>query len=158
MSNMKKIIGYCSSQLDEIPNLIRGLGGGEQGFSLPFSLTISQIVVMFTIILPGLFILPITNGLLDFLPKYGKYTIVFFIHVGFPAVFGFFIGQKSIENMNIVKYAKVYLTTKFNETSDYVGREELDNKKLYKLRKKVVVRTFSDFRIDKEGNNLWRKD
>ncbi|HGO4536002.1 TPA: hypothetical protein ACK087_002721 [Staphylococcus aureus] len=151
MSNMKKIIGYCSSQLDEIPNLIRGLGGGEQGFSLPFSLTISQIVVMFTIILPGLFILPITNGLLDFLPKYGKYTIVFFIHVGFPAVFGFFIGQKSIENMNIVKYAKVYLTTKFNETSDYVGREELDNKKLYKLRKKVVVRTFSDFRIDKEG-------
>ncbi|EWA83391.1 hypothetical protein U433_02622, partial [Staphylococcus aureus T69716] len=27
MSNMKKIIGYCSSQLDEIPNLIRGLGG-----------------------------------------------------------------------------------------------------------------------------------
>ncbi|SUL87613.1 hypothetical protein [Staphylococcus aureus] len=50
MSNMKKIIGYCSSQLDEIPNLIRGLGGGEQGFSLPFSLTISQIVVMFTII------------------------------------------------------------------------------------------------------------
>ncbi|MGQ3398363.1 hypothetical protein [Staphylococcus aureus] len=53
--------------------------------------------------------------------------------------------------MNIVKYAKVYLATKFNETSDYVGREELDNKKLYKLRKKVVVRTFSDFRIDKEG-------
>ncbi|EUW15560.1 hypothetical protein GZ142_07130 [Staphylococcus aureus] len=151
MSNMKKIIGYCSSQLDEIPNLIRGLGGGEQGFSLPFSLTISQIVVMFTIILPGLFILPITNGLLDFLPKYGKYTIILFIHVGFPAVFGFFIGQKSIENMNIVKYAKVYLATKFNETSDYVGREELDNKKLYKLRKKVVVRTFSDFRIDKEG-------
>ncbi|WP_447258164.1 hypothetical protein [Staphylococcus aureus] len=69
-----------------------------------------------------MFILPITNGLLDFLPKYGRYAIVFFIHVDFPAVFGFFIGQKSIENMNIVKYAKVYLATKFNETSDYVGR------------------------------------
>ncbi|HDN2278693.1 TPA: hypothetical protein P1H92_002734, partial [Staphylococcus aureus] len=57
---------------------------------------------------------------------------------------------KSIENMNVVKYAKVYIATKFNETSDYVGREELDNKKSYKLRKKVVARTFSDFRINKE--------
>lgn len=94
MSNMKKIIGYCSSQLDEIPNLIRGLGGGEQGFSLPFSLTVSQIIVIFTIILPGLFFLPITNGLLDFLPKYGRYAIVFFIHIGFPAVFGFFHRSK----------------------------------------------------------------
>ncbi|EGQ1387243.1 hypothetical protein MTR04_10115 [Staphylococcus agnetis] len=150
MSNVKKIIGYCSSQLDEIPNLIRGLGGGEQGFSLPFSLTVSQIIVIFTIILPGLFFLPVTNSLLDFLPKYGRYTIVFFIHIGFPAVFGFFIGQKNIENMNVVKFAKVYIATKFNETSDYVGREELDNKKKYKLRKKIVARTFSEFQLEKE--------
>ncbi|CUD18615.1 Uncharacterised protein [Staphylococcus aureus] len=65
-------------------------------------------------------------------------------------MFGFFIGQKSIENMNIVKFAKVYIATKFNETSDYVGREELDNQKSYKLRKKIVARTFSDFHVEKE--------
>lgn len=152
MSNVKKIIGYCSSQLDEIPNLIRGLGGGEQGFSLPFSLTVSQVIVIASIILPGLFFLPITNGLLDFLPKYGRYAIVFFLHFGFPGVFGFFIGQKNIENMNVVKYARVYIATKFNETSDYVGREELDSKKSYKLRKKVVARTFEEFQIDRKGN------
>ncbi|MCC0852853.1 hypothetical protein KS375_13415 [Staphylococcus aureus] len=52
--------------------------------------------------------------------------------------------------MNIVKFAKVYIATKFNETSDYVGREELDNQKSYKLRKKIVARTFSDFHVEKE--------
>ena len=96
---MRRVTGYCTNKIFAIPNIVRGLAGGRESISLPFSVTVTQIIVIFIFFLLSLLlVVPLT----PLIPNEIARVIV--VCMAAPMFFGYLVGSQTKENMNIIRY------------------------------------------------------
>lgn len=130
---MRRVTGYCTNKIFAIPNIVRGLAGGRESISLPFSVTVTQIIVIFIFFLLSiLLVIPLT----PLIPN--KIARVIVVCMAAPMFFGYLVGSQIKENMNIIRYWQVKFKT-FMEPKELFRFEEVEQAKKITYKRKIPI-------------------
>lgn len=130
---MRRVTGYCTNKIFAIPNIVRGLAGGRESISLPFSVTFTQIIVIFIFFLLSLLlVVPLT----PLIPN--KIARVIVVCMVAPMFFGYLVGSQTKENMNIIRYWQVKFKT-FMEPKELFRFEEVEQAKKITYKRKIPI-------------------
>ncbi|PFB04596.1 hypothetical protein CN383_06435 [Priestia megaterium] len=130
---MRRVTGYCTNKIFAIPNIVRGLAGGRESISLPFSVTVTQIIVIFAFFLLSLLlVVPLT----PLIPN--KIARVIVVCMAAPMFFGYLVGSQTKENMNIIRYWQVKFKT-FMEPKELFRFEEVEQAKKITYKRKIPI-------------------
>ncbi|MCQ6288114.1 MULTISPECIES: PrgI family mobile element protein [Bacillus cereus group] len=128
---MHRYKGYCTSTLWRIPNLIRGLAGGKEGFQLPFALTVTQILFILVLFFVSLPLFIVAAPVID--NKVARFVV---LNIILPSFFGYLIGGQTRENMNILRYYYIKRRTK-QEPKEMIRFEEVEQTKMIYVKGKI---------------------
>lgn len=128
---MHRYKGYCTSTLWRIPNLIRGFAGGREGFQLPFSLTVTQILIILVLFFVSLPLFIIAAPVID--NKVARFVVVSLI---LPSFLGYLIGGQTKENMNILRYYYIKRRTR-QEPKEMIRFEEVEQTKMIHIKGEI---------------------
>ncbi|CAK6481414.1 PrgI family protein [Peribacillus castrilensis] len=133
---MAKIKGRCTTAVFNIPNVIRGLAGGKEGISLPFSATVTQVMLILVFFLVSLPVQSLMAVVLPIMPALARVMIICVI---IPCFLGYMIGIKREEEMNIVRYWYVKMKTKY-EPAELIRFEEVEQSKTIHFQQKIRMK------------------
>lgn len=130
---MRRVTGYCTNKIFAIPNIVRGLAGGRESISLPFSVTVTQIIVIFIFFLLSLLLVVLLTPLIP-----NKIARVIVVCMAAPMFFGYLVGSQTRENMNIIRYWQVKFKT-FMEPKELFRFEEVEQAKKITYKRKIPI-------------------
>lgn len=133
---MAKVKGRCTTAVFNVPNVIRGLAGGKEGIALPFSATVTQVILMLVFFLISIPVQSIVAVVLPVMPTIARVMVVCIIIPGF---LGYMIGMKVKEEMNIIRYWYVKWQTKY-EPAELIRFEEIEQSKTIHFQQKISVK------------------
>ncbi|MDQ8094895.1 hypothetical protein [Bacillus amyloliquefaciens] len=133
---MPSVRGRCTTSVFKVTNVIRGLSG-ENGnnISLPFSVTVTQFALTGAAFVLSLILQPVL-GLI--LPMEGLIRFVV-ISIIAPCTFGYIVGSKTKESMNIIQYWLIALQTK-REPKEMIGFEEIERFKKVNIKDRILIK------------------
>ncbi|MEH7473098.1 hypothetical protein V7158_15345 [Priestia megaterium] len=130
---MRRITGYCTNKIFAIPNIVRGLAGGRESISLPFSVTVTQIIVIFVFFLLSI---PFSILMTPLIPD--KIARIIVVCIAAPGFFGYLLGSQTKEHMNIIRYWQVKYRT-FMEPKELFRFEEVEQAKKITYKRKIPI-------------------